>query len=241
MKQEKDITNKARDIIAQVEALPAIPATTPAMMAHYRRHLQLSHSNKELLIGAGVAVLSPRLTAAPNTDPFIIRLSNPIHTKGQVAYLSLANGTVEWRHARSAEIDLWVYVLNRTERLEAFLCWVSQALDKDGTHFRYAVCRERGEDTVFYQLRFRKREAEAFPADKKQPILYLANMLNCLVQPDYELRRFTDPKLGKGGIPHAADSERMGNADRRLRPRGHRGSIQKHIKTTNGRRRAMGP
>src|SRR5690606_31987272 len=101
MKKEKDITNHAKDITAQVEAAPPIPATTPEMVADYWRHLQLNHSNGDLLIGAGFVMLGPRLTADPKADSFTIQLSNPIHTNGDVAYLTLANGTVEWRYARS--------------------------------------------------------------------------------------------------------------------------------------------
>ncbi|MEC3881610.1 hypothetical protein [Parapedobacter sp. 10938] len=267
MNKAKDITIKSKDTIANVEAIRPVPATTPAMIAHYRRYLQLNHSNKDLLVGAGFAMLGPRLTVDSHADSFIIRFSNPIHTEGHVAYLTLANGTVEWRHTRiaapcahcpivsdpvlmqwldglfasfylqaelpeslngalemlgpwdrvrwvqtnlfeggrpeetlSAEIDLWVYDLNWTRRLEAFLCWISDGLYKDEKHFCYAVCCEGGEDTAFYLLRFRKREVKAFPENKKQPILYLANMLNRVLQPDYELRRFTDPELGKDGI-----------------------------------------
>lgn len=267
MNKAKDITIKSKDTIANAEAIRSVPATTPTMMEHFRRYLQLSHSNEDLLVGAGFAMLGPRLIVAPHADSFIIRFSNPIYTNGHVAYLTLANGIVEWRYTRvaapcahcpivsdpvlmqwldglfaafylqaelpeslngalemlgpwdrvrwvqtnlfeggrpeetlSAEIDLWVYDLNWTERLETFLCWISEGLDKDKKHFRYAVCREGGERTAFYLLSFRKREVKAFPENKKQPILYLANVLNSILQPDYELRRFIDPKLGKDGI-----------------------------------------
>lgn len=195
MKEAEYTLIKATATIAKAEAIRPVPATTPEMMEYYRRHLQLNHSNTDLLIGAGFAVLGPRLTADLNADRFTIRLSDPICTKGHVAYLTLANGTVEWRYARSeiryarcptvrdpvlmqwldglfsafyleaelpgsldgaiemlgpwdrvrrvqtnlfeggrpeetlsAEIDLWVYDLNWTGRLEAFLHWISQAL-----------------------------------------------------------------------------------------------------------------
>src|SRR5690606_14210437 len=94
----------------------------------------------------------------------------------------------------------WVYDLHSTERLEIFFRWISEGLDKDEKHFRYTVCCEGGEDTEFYLLRYREREALAFPAGKEQPVLYLAGIVNGLLQPDYELRRFRDKKLGKDGI-----------------------------------------
>lgn len=70
---------------------------------------------------------------------YAIRLSNPIHTKGDVAYLTLASGTVEWRYAPAA---------------------------------------------VGYT---------------RAPILS-DPVLNSILQPDYELPRFRDKKLGKDGI-----------------------------------------
>ncbi|MFC7526874.1 hypothetical protein ACFQRK_23155 [Parapedobacter sp. GCM10030251] len=235
MDKAKDITTiKSKDIAAKAEAIQLIPATTPAMLAHFRQYLQLNHASTEFLIGAGFTVLGPGLTAESDADSFIIRLSNPIHTNGHVAYLTLANGTVEWRYARSTvryvrcpvvrdpvlmqwldglfaafyleaelpgsldgalemlgpwdrvrwvqtnlfeggrpeetlseEIDLWVYDLNWTGRLEALLHWISQALHKDEMHFRYAVCCEGGEGTAFYLLRYRERETKAFPAPEK--------------------------------------------------------------------------
>lgn len=267
MKEAEDTLIKATATIAKAEAIRPVPATTPEMMEYYRQHLQLNHSKKDLLIGAGFAVLGPGLTAKSDADSFIIRLSNPIHTNGHVAYLTLANGTVEWRYAHSTvryvrcpvvrdpvlmqwldglfaafyleaelpgsldgaiemlgpwdrvrwvqtnlfeggrpeetlseEIDMWVYDLHSTERLATFFCWISEALDKDEKHFRYTVCWEGGEDTAFYLLRYREREARAFPAGKEQPVLYLAEVLNSILQPDYELRRFRDKKLGKDGI-----------------------------------------
>jgi len=267
MKEAEDTPIKAADIIAKTEAIRPVPATTPAMVEHYRRYLQLNHSDKDLLIMSGFTILGPGLTADPNADPFIIRLSNPIHTKGHVAYLTLANGTVNWRYAHSEvryarcpivhdpvlmqwldglfaafylqaelpeslngalemlgpwdrvrwvrtnlleggrpeetlseEIDMWVYGLNSKEPFEQFLSWISEGLHKDEKHFRYTVCREGDKDTEFYLLRYREREAMAYPAGKQQPIGYLAKVLNSVLQPDYELRRFRDKKLGKDGI-----------------------------------------
>jgi len=133
MKEAEDTLIKAADIIAKTEAIRLVPATTPAMVEHYQRHLQLNHSDKDLLIMSGFTILGPGLTADPNADP-------------------------------------------------------------------YTVCREGDKDTEFYLLRYLEREAMAYPAGKQQPIGYLAKVLNSVLQPDYELRRFRDKKLGKDGI-----------------------------------------
>ncbi|PPK99308.1 hypothetical protein [Parapedobacter indicus] len=311
MKEAEDTLIKATNIIAKAEAIRPVPATTPEMMEYYRQHLQLNHSNKDLLIGAGFAVLGPRLTADLNADRFTIRLSNPIYTKGDVAYLTLANGTVNWRYAHSEvryarcptvrdpvlmqwldglfaafylqaelpeslngalemlgpwdrvrwvrtnlfeggrpeetlseEIDMWVYDLHSTERLEIFFRWISEGLDKDEKHFRYTVCCEGDEDTVFYLLRYREREALAFPAGKEQPVLYLAAVLNSILQPDYELRRFRDKKLGKDGIlmpMTPKDWETLSGIYGPMAIEARFSPIHGHVKTTKGRRPTMDP
>ncbi|GGG94058.1 hypothetical protein GCM10007415_31380 [Parapedobacter pyrenivorans] len=266
MKNEKDTIIKARAIIARAETLPPIPATTPEMIGHYRKYLQLGHQDRELLLLSPFIPLGPQVTANPDADPFVIRLSDPTRPEGRVAYLLLRNGAVEWRyhhawirHARcpivhdpvlmqwldglfaafyldaglpgsldgalemlgpwdrvrwvqtnlfeggrpeetlTEEIDVWVYDLSYTAPLEQFLCWVSEGLDKDGEQFRYTACCE-GEDAEFYFLRYGKREAMAFPNGQPEPLRYLAGIVNGILQPDYELRRFRDKKLGKDGI-----------------------------------------
>ena len=311
MNKAKDITIKSKDTIANAEAIRSVPATTPTMMEHYRWYLRLSHSNEDLLVGAGFAMLGPRLIVVPHADSFIIRFSNPIYTNGHVAYLTLANGTVEWRYTRIAapcahcpivsdpvlmqwldglfaafylqaelpgsldgalemlgpwdrvrwvqtnlfeggrpeetlteEIDMWVYDFNWTERLEAFLCWISEGLDKDEKHFRYSVFCKGNKDAEFYSIRYRERLAMAFPARKEQPILYLAGVVNSILQPDYELRRFRDKKLGKDGIlmPMAAkDWETLTTAYGPMAIEARFIPIRKYIETTNGRRHTMSP
>jgi|GEM_PF-2139034 len=54
MKEAEDTLIKATNIIAKAEAIRPVPATTPEMMEYYRQHLQLNHSNKDQLIGAGI-------------------------------------------------------------------------------------------------------------------------------------------------------------------------------------------
>ncbi len=99
------------------------------------------------------------------------------------------------------EIDSWVYDLRRAEPLKNFLAWVACALLADGKALRYTAFDSTGDRTAdFYTLRYGEREASAYPGLEPEPLRYLAGMLNEVLRPDYELRRFRDPKLGKDGI-----------------------------------------
>ncbi|SEL23946.1 hypothetical protein [Parapedobacter koreensis] len=312
MRKTKDTSLEvAAADIARAGAADAAPATTPAMMAHYRRHLRLNHAETDLLAMPGFAILGPHLTADPHADPFIIQFSNPLRPTGAVAYLTLRDGAVEWRYASpwiryarcpivhdpvlmqwldglfaafyleadlpaslndalemlgpwdrvrwvrtnlfeggrsgetlTEEIDLWVYDLSGTEPLEQFLSWISKGLDKDGKHFRYTACCEGDKDNTFYFLRYGKREAMAFPAGQPKPLRYLAGIANSILQPDYELRRFRDKKLGKDGIlmPLAPQEwEALATAYGPMAVETRFSPIHRHIETPNGRRRAVSP
>lgn len=282
MKKVKNTIIKARAVNARAEDLPPIPATTPEMIGHYRRHLQLGHQDRELLLLSPFIPLGPEVTANPDADPFVIRLSDPTLPEGRVAYLLLRNGAVEWRyhhswirHARCPIVQdpvlmQWLDGLFAAFYLDAGLPgsldgalemlgpwdrmrWVQtylfeggrpeETLTEDKNHFRYTACCE-GEDAEFYFLRYGKREAMAFPAGQAEPLLHLAGIVNSILQPDYELRRFCDKKLGKDGIlmPLAPnDWEALITAYGPMAIEARFSPIHTHIKAAKGRRRTMSP
>lgn len=98
------------------------------------------------------------------------------------------------------DINTWVYDLRTPDVPQLFLEWVGDGLHDDKKNFRHTVFSKDGGREVFYLLRFGERETMAYPYAKKHAIHYLAAVLNNILQPDYELRRFRDPKLGKDGI-----------------------------------------
>ncbi|WP_079716941.1 hypothetical protein [Parapedobacter luteus] len=311
MRKTKDTIAEAAAIIARAGASGPTPATTPEMIGHYRRHLRLNHMRKGVLLMSPFIPLGPHLTADPDADPFIIRLSSTLRPAGATAYLTLRDGAVEWRYARTwmryarcpivrdpllmqwldglfaafyleadlpasldddlemlgpwdrvrwvrtnlfeggrpgetltEEIDMWVYGLNSTEPLNQFLAWVSEGLDEDGRQFRYTAHGEGGESARFYLLRYGKRRAMAFPAGQPEPLLYLAGIANSILQPDYELRRYRNKKLGKDGIlmPLAPqDWEALASAYGPMAVEARFSPIHRHTETANGRRRTMDP
>lgn len=248
--------------------LRSTSTVTPEMIRHYRHHLRLQQAKSDWLTAPRFASLGSFLQADPYSEPFVMQIVYPIYPNGQVAYLSLQDGTPQWRYhetwvryslcpvvrdpvlvqwldglfaafyleaglpaslgysaglpgpedrvrwvraclfesdrtdeALHREIDSWVYDLRRTDPLKNFLSWVACTLLADGRTLRYTAFDSTGDRTAdFYALRYGEREAYAYPGYEPDPVRYLASILNEVLHPDYELRRFRDPRLGKDGI-----------------------------------------
>ncbi|WP_257957554.1 hypothetical protein [Parapedobacter tibetensis] len=73
MKATKDIIIEATDVIERAKAIRSVPATTPEMIGHYRRHLQLNHAETDLLITPTFAAHGPMAIEAR-----FVRIHKPV-------------------------------------------------------------------------------------------------------------------------------------------------------------------
>ncbi len=267
METTKDHIIKSGSMIDGADIHLPIPATTPEMVGHYRDYLRLNHMDVNLLITPKFSSLGCHLKADPEADPFVMQFIYPIRQTGQIAYLTLLDGKVEWRYhdslirypqcpvlsdpirmrwldglfaafyleaelpgsldgalellgpwdrvrwvktnlfeggrpgeTLSDEIDLRVFDLAWDHREPSFLDWVADGLHKDRKRFRRTTFPSGGVGADFYLLRYNGRRAVANPMGQRNPIRYLAGVVNTVLQPEYQLRRFRDARLGKDGI-----------------------------------------